>query len=218
MGRWNLPNIEIVDVPADLGGFAHGIMFDITGYMKAHKAIKPGETFGGLLVSDEQIVPHQCSLHLAHIEDEPNEKEFLRIVDVHESVDAGFPKKLFAAHLLATAGKTRNRVKREWILRRSTEIFPGKPNSGPDDEQAARDNPGNFFSWSDLGDLLCDRGSMEEGLHCLKLASEHWPFGARRNGAIILDAIREGRLPSPESDPRSRFWTEFMKTQAGAAG
>lgn len=61
MARWNLPNIEIVNVPGDLGGYAHGILCDITGYMRAQRPIKPDENLGGLFVSKQQIVPHQCT-------------------------------------------------------------------------------------------------------------------------------------------------------------
>lgn len=212
MSRWDRWNIEIVNVPADLGGFAHGIMFDIVGYMKNQKPIQPDETLGGAFVSPDQIVAHKCSFRRVRLEDEPVEKEFLRVVDLNEPADAGFPKKLFAAHLLALAEKTRNLQRRLFMLRRSVEIFPGESKAGPDDESAAVDNPGNFFSWYSLGDALCDDGKTEEGIQALRTAADHWPCGARKNAQVIKDAIARGQLPPADKDPRSRFWSEIAET------
>lgn len=211
MGRWNLPNIEIVNVPRDLGGFAHGIMFDIVGYMKERRAIQADETFGGLLVSKEQVVPHQCSFRLIERADEQVEKTFLRVVDLNEPAESGFPKRLFSTHLLALAETARNPARRVDLLRRSVDIYPGEPNCGPDDENAAGENPGNFFSWQSLGDALCDTGEIDEGLHCLQTAVERWPCGGWKNAAVIVEAIRNGQLPPPEEDPRSKFWTELAR-------
>ena len=208
MARWKLPNIEIVNVPHDLGGYAHGIMFDMVGYMKNQREIKPDETLGGMFVSNQQVVPHRCSFRLVRLEDEPREQEFLRVVDLDEPADSGFPKRLFAAHLLALAETTRDLAKRTSMLRRSVEIFPGEPNSGRDDESAAPENPGNFFSWCSLGDAFCEQGDVAEGLRCLRTAVAHWPCGGRKNAGIIVDAIRDGRLPSADNDPRSKFWSE----------
>jgi hypothetical protein len=212
MARWGLPNLEIVDVPAELGGFAHGILFDITGYMKSTRVIQAGETFGGMLVSRDQIVPHLCSLVAARLEDEPLEKDFLRVVDLNAGPDGRFPARLFAAHLLALAEKERHADKRTWMLRRSVAIFPGENNAGPEDEGAARDNPGNFFSWYTLGDALCDTGHEDEGLRCLQTAAERWPFGARKNAQAIVDGIKAGQIPLPDKDRRSRFWSDLARS------
>lgn len=212
MARWSLPNLEIVDVPADLGGFAHGILFDIAGYMKSHRAIRAGETFGGLLVSPEQVVPHACALVAARLDDEPVEKDFLRIIDLGTGGDGRFPFRLFAAHLLALAERERSLARRTWMLRRSVAIHPGEPGAGPENESAAGDNPGNFFSWCSLGDALCDAGHEAEGLRCLQTAAGRWPFGARRNARFVVEGIEAGQLPPPEADRRSRFWSELAKS------
>lgn len=212
MTRWKLHNLEIVGVPNDLRGYAHGIMFDIAGYMKQQRPIAPDESFGGLLVDEKQIVPHQCTLRLVQQDEEPVDKQFLRIVDHNEPKESGFPRKLFAAHLLALAETRSYRSKRVEMLRRSVEIYPGEANAGPDDENAAAQNPGNFFSWYSLGDALCDAGQTEEGLKRLRESVVRWPFGARKNAKVIVDAIAQGRLPPAEEDPRSRFWTELLNT------
>jgi hypothetical protein len=208
MARWNLPNLEIVNVPRDLGGYAHGIMFDIAGYMRSQRTIKADETLGGKFVGEHQVVPHYCSFRAVRLDDEPTEKDLLRIVDLNETAESGFPKRLFAAHILALAEKTRDPTKRAAMLRRAVTIHPGEPNSGPDDESAATENPGNFFSWYSLGDALCDAGELEEGLQCLRTAVGRWPCGGRKNAAVIVEAIRSGQLPPPDRDARSKFWTE----------
>lgn len=213
MGRWNLSNLEIVDVPIDLAGFAHGILFELTGYMKAHRAIRAGETFGGFLVSPTQIVPHLCLLVGSHRQDEPVERDFLRVVDRGGDGESRFPARLFAAHLLALAGIERHASRRTWMLRRSVAIHPGESDAGPEDEAAARDNPGNFFSWYALGDALCETGHEEEGLRCLETAATRWPFGARRNAMAIVEAIRADTLPPPSKDRRSRFWSDVLQTR-----
>ncbi|HWA26838.1 MAG TPA: hypothetical protein VG734_14360 [Lacunisphaera sp.] len=216
MERWNLPNIEMVDVPRDLGGYAHGIMFAICGYLKSTKQVKADETMGGMFVSNAQIVPHRCQFRAARIEDEPVNKNFLRIVDLGEA--GGFPRKLFAAHLLALAENTGSVLKKVEILKRSVEIHPGVPEPGLAEESAAIENPGNFFSWYSLGDALMDAGEEAEGLKHLHQAVKQWPFGGRNNARVIVENIRNGHLPPPEKDARSRFWSEVADSwQAGAA-
>ena len=37
MSRWNLNDLEIIDVPNELAGYAHGLIYEFTGYMKNHK-------------------------------------------------------------------------------------------------------------------------------------------------------------------------------------
>ena len=37
MSRWNLNDLEIIDAPNELVGYAHGLIYEFTGYMKNHK-------------------------------------------------------------------------------------------------------------------------------------------------------------------------------------
>lgn len=213
MTRWKLPNIELVGVPSDLAGYAHGIMFDIVGYMKSEKEIKKDENLGGLFVSEDQIVPHQCTFRLVRHEDEPVEREFLRVVDIGEPTESGFPRKLFAAHLLALAVACRNPTKQIPLLRRSVELWPGALKGNPETKDAAAENPNNYFSWEALGNALCDAGDVEQGLRCLREAAGRWPFGAQSSAEMYRGEIKEGRLPPPEVDPRSKFWSNLDAVQ-----
>lgn len=212
MRRWNLPNLEIINVPRHLGGYAHGIMFDIAGYLKSERTIQADETLGGNFVSQRQFVPHQCSFRLVRIDDDPLDQEFLRIVDLGEPAEGGFPKRLFAAHLLALAENTRNHAQKVSMLRQSVEIYPGEVGCGPNDETGAAQNPGNFFSWYTLGDALFNAGENEEGHQCFRTAVAHWPFGGRKNAKVIVDAIKAGHLPPADQDPRSKFWSDIAST------
>lgn len=209
MTRWGLSNIEFVDVPYDLGGYAHGILFDVVGYMKAVKPVKADEDLGGCFVSGQQIVAHRCSFRSVRRDDEPVDKDFLRVVDIGQPVDSGFPRKLFAAHLLALAGTCRNPARAVPLLKRSVEIFPGDYEQNPQTENAAVENPNNFFSWESLGSALYSIGERDEGLRCLREAAARWPFGAEKSRQAIVEGIRTGRLPPPDRDDLSKFWMEL---------
>jgi hypothetical protein len=210
MTKWNLPNIEFINVPPDLAGYAHGIMMNIVGYMKAKKKeIKKNENLGGMFVSNDQIVPHQCTFRLVHHDEEPVDKEFLRVVDIGKTADSGFPKKLFAAHLLALSSTYRNPYKQKDLLEKSVKIFPGGYDQNPEREDASIENPGNYFSWEALGNVLCDLGEIERGLDCMKEAAARWPFGAQKTAEMFREEIRKGNLPSANQDHRSKFWSEL---------
>jgi hypothetical protein len=65
MERWGLANIELVGVPVDLGGYAHGLLYEIVGYMKKVKPIAADETFGGQFISEGQHALHLASMRAA---------------------------------------------------------------------------------------------------------------------------------------------------------
>jgi len=208
MSRWRLSDLEIVDVPCDLGGYAHGIMFDIVGYMRRERPIKADETLGGALVSEDQLALHFCSFRAVRRDDDPRVQDFLQVVDRGEPAASGFPRRLFAAHLIALADKTRRVGKQIEMLRRAVEIHPGESGSGAADDAAVVENPGNFFGWLGLGDALCGDAQHDEGLECLRTAVDHWRHGGREHARAIVAAIGAGRLPGPDHDARARFWTD----------
>ena len=201
MERWDLPNLEIVDVPYDLRGFAHGIMFDLVGYMKDVKPIRPDENFGGAWVGgDEQPVHHAGTMRMAPERD--GHVGMLRIVDEGEELGAGFPRRLFAAHMIALAYNMRDPVRQEALFRRTIEMWPGQP---AESETGYRfgDNPNNFFAWNGLGDALCDQGRIEEGLAALREAVSRCPDWARD----FAKFVRETTDPQGHGDPRFKFWS-----------
>ena len=56
-----LPQIDR-RTPLDTNAFScHGIMFEILGYLKSEKSIKPDEDMGGCFVSEDQVAGHLCT-------------------------------------------------------------------------------------------------------------------------------------------------------------
>lgn len=96
MEKWKLPNIEFVDVPEDLPGYAHGIAMSLLDYMKNQKRIGSGEHFGGALVSENQMIAHFATLHEISRPDDEHHNNVLRVVDYKEDKEARFPFRLFA--------------------------------------------------------------------------------------------------------------------------
>lgn len=208
MERWNLPNIEIVDVPVDLLGPAHGILLALTGYIKSEKCIRPDENIGGCFQSENQTVAHFATARRSPCT-EVGHSSFLRFVDCGAPVEAGFPYRLFSAHLVAISEGYRNPRKREWFLRRATEIYPGGDEDPPTELDAATENPNNYFAWQGLGFCLVEQGRTDEGIKALKRASACWPLGGETDAKSIREAISNQQLPPPEEDPVSKFWCEL---------
>jgi hypothetical protein len=216
-----LPEIELVGVPLSMRGFAHGILFDIMGYMKTQKAIGPDEHIAGALVHAEQRAAHYTTSRLIDRPDDPAHSGFLRFVDYKREAATGFPKRLFAAHIVALGELERSAVARERSSRMALSVHPG------DEEEwrAQSDpslNPGNWVSWDTLGHALCDQGRIEEGLQCFRAVVERCPAAALRVRDIYEELVSAGKLPSAEVDPRSSFWLGLdrsdLEAEAGARG
>jgi hypothetical protein len=202
MQKWRLPNVEIVNVPHDLAEYVHGLIFTIAGY-------KDGNDVSEKLVSPNQVTDHSWSFRYVNRAENPSDNGFLRIVDFNQSAQSGFPRKLFAAHLVSLAGKSSNSDKKRFLLKRATEIYRGDNEPDQTADNAASLNPGNFFSWEALGNLECDRGNYIYGLFCLETAAGNWPFGGRKMAEMYSKLMDNGELPSPENSIRSKFWSDW---------
>lgn len=207
MERWHLPNIELTDVPVDLLGPAHGILMAITGYMKCEKPIDADETIGGYFNGDGQAVVHRATLRQSPT-DMPGHGGMLRVVDLGVPVDAGFPYRLFAVHLVSIASGTGRAVQREALLRRATEIHPGRSRTAPAAIEEAGTNPNNYFAWQDLGLALADQGRDDEAITLLEQAVARWPEGARGFAQHLRKEIEAGNAPPAAANRVSRFWME----------
>ena len=210
MDRWGLTDLEIVEVPEDLKGYSHGLLFDILGYMKNVKPIQADETFGGMMVSPDQVVVEHCQFRAApERKDHERSGPCLRIVDIDEPLESGFPKRLFATRLCAYGRTSNNQEKAIGLLRRSIDLLPGDYSQDPQDLQESGDNPGNYFAWEGLGCLLCETGQEAEGLQCLREAAARWPFAAADYANYVRDCVKEGKLPPPRKSAQSKFWCEL---------
>lgn len=206
MERWGLPNVELVEVPADLGGYAHGLLMHVTGYMKRERPIRADENFGGKFVSNEQVL-----IQTATARRSPNASGehagMLRIVDYGEPPESGLPRRLLASYLIATADQLRNVEKKNALLRHAVHIFPGDvqaPAMKSEDEGPT--NPNNYFGWENLGTLLCESGEITEGIRCLEEAVARWPSGARIFSKHVQELHLRGEVPPPEKSPLTKFW------------
>lgn len=208
LGKFGLSEIELVGVPNALRGYAHGILFDIMGYMKAEKAIAPDEHFGGTLVHDEQRVLHYATSRSIERRDDPEHDGFLRFVDYGCSAESGFPRRLFATHIASFADRERSPQGRERLARLSLETYDGSPREWLEEAEIEL-NPGNWLAWDVLGHALFDQGNEVEGERCFREVLERCPAAALKLHDIYRDAIAAGALPPPESDLRSRFWSSL---------
>lgn len=180
----------------------------ITGYMKQEKAIGPDETIGGHFNGEEHAVVHYATLRRPP-EPQLGHESALRVVDLGEPATSGFPRRLFAAHLVTMASGLSSAARRESLLRRATEIRPGTSLTSPDDPEEASTNPNNFFAWLDLGLALADLNREAEAISAFEQAVARWPCGATRNAEILREGIAAGRLPPPANSAVSRFWSDL---------
>jgi hypothetical protein len=208
MERWNLPKIEIRGVPQDLLGAAHGILMAIAGYMKAEKRIAPDENIGGYFNGEGQAVVHRATMRQSPAPT-PAHENMLCVVDLGEPADAGFPYRLFAVHLITMASGSSDAAKRESLLRRAVEIYPGKSSEASSDLEQSATNPNNFFGWSELGFALADQGRDEEAIAAFEQSVGRWPAGASKNAELFRQEIASGGLPPADKSRISRFWVDL---------
>lgn len=221
LAKLGLPEIEFVGVPHELRGYAHGMLFDIMGYMKFERPIRPDENFGGMLVHNNQKAAHYATARQIVREGDPAHSGTLRFVNYNQAAESGFPYRLFAVHINCLAEESRSASERERLAKLSLSTHPGSPEewrSQADPDQ----NPGNWVAYHVLGHALCDQGKIREGLDALRQVLERCPSAAIQFHSIYTEAISEGDLPPADLDPRSRFWTEVnveaLQAEVGLRG
>lgn len=209
MKSLHLPDIEILGIPNvyDLAGYANGVIFSITGYMKEarkhNKSLQDGENMGGMFEHDRQMAFHLCTARKS-----PNHSNdgntLLRIVDIGESLNSGFPKKLFAAHLCAVAFKTKDFDKAECLYRKAIELYPGEKSYTYLDksEFSSGNNYNNYVAWHGLADCLYAKNKLPEALSAYKEAVERCPQWAEDFSSFVKNEMPE---PKPNSQDRKRW-------------
>lgn len=203
MARWGLHEIEMVGVPYALRGYAHGLLFELMGYMKGQKPIGADETIAGLWVSEDQPAAHQAKAILIERPDDPDHRRTLRFIDLHPTASAGFPARLFAAHICSLAALERSPFKRQEMYQQATALVSTADD--PDTDQIL-DNVNNWVAWEGLGSACWDLGRVPEAIAHLTKAAKLSPNSMRSLAEHVRQAIGRGELPAPELDPRSRFW------------
>lgn len=214
MEKWNLPNIEFINVPSGLEGYAHGIAMDMLFYLKNDKLIKDGEHFGGALVHDNQLVHHLATLHEIKRNDDEIHSGLLRVVDYKCDKDSGFPFRLFAAHLISLAEVNRNQIKN--LYQKAIEIFPGDECAQLDNIETPFEkgnNQNNFAAYLGLGDLFLDEGSTKNGFDYIEKAIAKCPSWAYTFSNDIREQFGKTMPEQAKQDPRFTFWNELDKNK-----
>jgi hypothetical protein len=191
----------------------HGILMALTEYMKFEKPIQANESIGGCFNSPEQVVWHQATLRAVPSPSSGHENA-LRVVDIDATAEDGFPKKLFAAHLIAMSDDVKSISERIKLLQRAVEIYPGPEEGANEPLHMSGHNPNNYFGWEALGTALVEAGRAQESLHAFEKAAVRWPVGAVTFAEGIREAIAAGRLPDPTESVVSKFWSEYSDPSA----
>ncbi len=122
--RWRLPELEFTDVPHDMRGHAHQLMFAIIESCRDAGAAHADGDVEGVFSA-----PGQNFLQLATLRPAPRgDSEHwntLRIVDWDQPAESGFAARLFASHIAAWAELAGDPVKKEVMCRRALVFFPG---------------------------------------------------------------------------------------------
>lgn len=200
MSRWKLNDLEIIDVPQSLIGYAHGILFELTGYMKNQQPINADENFGGFLIHNNQRLVNYATFR--------NSGESLRIVDFETNLESGFPKKLFASYLIEGSIKTKNPAKQEHEIKKAIEIFDSIDTIGEKKIESAfknGHNVNNYAAFDRLGDILLDRGD-NKGWDFIYQAISRCPNYAKE---LSNDINKEFNGNYPSDDERFKFWGEL---------
>lgn len=122
--RRKLPELEFTDVPHDMRGHAHQLMFAIIEDLKGAVATRAVGDIEGVFSAPGQNFRQMATLRPSPREDSRH-RDVVRIVDWDRPVESGFPARLFAAHIAAWAELSGDPVQKEAMCRRALVIFPG---------------------------------------------------------------------------------------------
>jgi len=203
LDNYDLLNLELEGVPSDLRGAAVDIMLALVRHGRVDRHIEADQDFSGALSSSEPGFMHVGTLRNTNHGDAEH-RDLVRIVDRGEPMGAGFPARLFAAHLVASAEEISNAKKREKLYRRALEIFPGAP--APTDMRVDESPAGwdmtelqqisNLAARIGLADTLLERGKRDESRQVLEQAIAFCPGWAHQYD------------PAGGSGFHPRFWVE----------
>lgn len=195
--RWGLPNLEFVGVPADMRSYAHQLMFEIIAHGRAGHALAPDCDIEGIFSAPLQNFRQMATLRRTD-HDDPDHYGMLRIVDWTQPVESGFPRRLFAAHVMAWVEYTEDPAQKEAMCRRSLAIFPGyflDMAAGADIVPRKADLTdlqfrANLSAYLSLAHALFDQGRGKEGIGYLRQAIARCPGWACAYRHHLLNAYR----------------------------
>jgi tetratricopeptide (TPR) repeat protein len=206
-------DLFLASIPADLQREARSLLIAILRKIPIHPTvrIKQSET----LLAEGQPCLHRFSL-LQMDPIDADQRELFAVVDAGATA-VGFPRRLFAAHLIALGDRSRNPIAAEGMFQRAIDIFPGddsvnsRQNTREDRSQddVEEDNENNCLAYYGLANALGDQGHAARALELMQIAIRRSPRWARANQERIRAAI-----PTKEQrhivDPLARFWLDVF--------
>ncbi|MDH5409996.1 MAG: bacterial transcriptional activator domain-containing protein [Alphaproteobacteria bacterium] len=191
--RWRLPELEFIDVPHDMRGHAHQLMFAIVDSLKSAGVARSDGDVDGISSAPSQNFRQMATLcPVPH--DDPRHRDITRVVDWNRPVESGFPLRLFAAHLAAWAELADDPVRKEAMCRRALAIFPGyflEMTAGADVNPGNADltdlqHRANLSAYLSLADALFAQGRAGEAIGYLEEAIARCPgWGQVHRGYLV---------------------------------
>lgn len=195
LSKMNFPEIEISDCPTHLKDVASNLILKIAqNCMNNPESLAENKTIGGHFVKNNQPVIEAFRFVNAF-----SETSTLRVVDLDDK-EEGFPHRLVATHLCATAGASRRDQLRLLLI--SVEVWPMEKvasNAALGDYEF---NPNNFWSWIDLGTALSQTGKIDDAVDQWKTAICMWPRGGKLYASRMIARGAKNGLASVAVD----FW------------
>lgn len=206
--RRRLPELEFADVPHDMRGHAHQLMFAIIENLGAAGVARADGDIEGAFSAPGQNFRQMATLRPAERED-TRHRDILRIVDWARPVDPGFPARLFAAHIAAWAELADDPARKEAMCRRALAIFPGyflEMIAGADIHPRNADitdlqHRANLSAYLSLADALFAQGRAGEAIGYLEEAIARCPGWGQAHRDYLIGKYRR-------KDVFMNFWRD----------
>ena len=199
MSKWELADLEISNVPEALIGYAHGILFELTGYSKNNKPLLANENLGGYLAHGNQRLVNFATFRTKDTR--------LEVLDIENPETGTFPRRLFASYLTEGALNNRNRSKRREELRLAIDChkeFAILNREEIDAQFKEGKNVNNYGAFQNYGDELLDIKD-----------DSGWDYifeAVRRCPSFALDISNDIKSQFGDNlpdDERFQFWAEL---------
>lgn len=206
--RRGAANMEFSGVPPELRREAIELMFALVRIARSKRSLGADDDFADRFTARGQKFAEIGTLRATGRNDKQH-KGMLRVVDYGRPLTDGFPKRLFAAHLVAKADAAKDPKRREALYRTALNIFPGdyaEVNEGADIDPANPDltelqHKCNVGAWFGLAESLRDQNRLNEAVAALPDAMARCSGWAR--------VYRDHLLRSGGKDDRYfRFWRD----------
>ena len=206
--RWRLPDLEFTDVPHDMRGHAHQLMFAIIESLRGDVAVRAVGDIEGLFSAPGQNFRQMATLCPSPHEDSRH-RDILRIVDWDRPVESGFPARLFAAHIAAWAELSGDPAQKEAMCRRALAIYPGnflEMTAGCDINPRNADvtdlqHRANLSVYLSLADALFAQGRPGEAIGYLEEAIARCPGWGQVQRGYLVEKYRR-------KDAFMNFWRD----------